>query len=90
MSSLGRLVTFAVRRESTESEIFARTVLLEEAGSIMTHIGRWFMTGVEAGAHRAVFYFGATTPAGPEDETTPTGAAAAGWAHGKLNPDNFR
>jgi hypothetical protein len=49
------------------------TALLDEAGSIMTHIGRWFMTGA-AGALGAAFYFGATTPAGPEDETTPVGA----------------
>ena len=65
------------------------TVLLEETGSIVTHIKRWFMTGAEAGALGAVFYFGATIPAGPEDETTPL-AAAADWADGKLNVDNFR
>jgi hypothetical protein len=42
----------------------------------MTHIGRWFMTGAAGavGALGAAFYFGATTPAGPEDETTPIGA----------------
>jgi hypothetical protein len=52
------------------------TTLLAEAGGIMTHIGRWFMTGAAgaAGALGAAFYFGATTPAGPEDETTPIGA----------------
>jgi hypothetical protein len=50
------------------------TTLLEEAGSIMTHIGLWFMTGAEAGALGAAFYIGSTTPAGPEDETTPIGA----------------
>jgi hypothetical protein len=52
------------------------TTLLDEAGSVMTHIGRWFMTGAgaAAGALGAAFYFGATTPAGPEDETTPIGA----------------
>ncbi|MGB6176258.1 MAG: hypothetical protein WBF43_07955, partial [Methylocella sp.] len=49
------------------------TTLLEDAGTI-THIGRWFMTGAEAGALGAAFYFGSTTPAGPEDETTPVGA----------------
>lgn len=50
--------------------------LLEDAGSVMTHIGRWFMTGAAgaAGALGAAFYFGATTPAGPADETTPIGA----------------
>jgi hypothetical protein len=55
------------------------TTLLEDAGSVMTHIGRWFMTGAEGAAGAAVavgaaFYFGSTTPAGPEDETTPIGA----------------
>ena len=52
------------------------TTLLEDAGSVMTHIGRWFMTGAEgaAGALGAAFYFGSTTPAGPADETTPIGA----------------
>ena len=64
------------------------TTLLDEAGSVMTHIGRWFMTGAEgaAGAEGAegaagaavalgaAFYFGSTTPAGSENETTPIGA----------------
>jgi hypothetical protein len=55
------------------------TALLEDAGSMMTHIGRWFMTGAAgaagaAGALGAAFYFGATAPAGPTDETTPIGA----------------
>jgi hypothetical protein len=68
------------------------TVLLAKAGSIMTHIGRWFMT-VAAGAAAALgaaFYFGATTPAGPADESTPIGVAWAEGANGKLNADNFR
>jgi hypothetical protein len=54
---------------------------------IMTHNGRWFMTG--GGTLVAAFYFGATAPAGPEDETTPL-AAGADWANGKLDADNFR
>ncbi len=51
------------------------TPLLQEGGQIMTHIGRWFTPGAGAGAlGLAAFYFGPTTPAGPEDETTPIGA----------------
>ena len=53
----------------------------------MTHNGRWFMTG--GGTLVAAFYFGATAPAGPEDETIPL-AAGADWANGKLDADNFR
>ena len=61
--------------------------LLEDAGSVMTHIGRWFMTGAAgaAGALGAAFYFGATTPAGPADETTPIGAGDQFRIHS--NPD---
>jgi hypothetical protein len=41
----------------------------------MTHIGRWFASGVGAGVlSTAAFYFGSTAAAGPEDETTPIGA----------------
>jgi hypothetical protein len=54
------------------------TALLEEAGPIMTHIGRWLMTGAGASALGAAFYFGSTTPAGPENETTPVGARGIG------------
>jgi len=51
------------------------TPLLQEAGSGMTHIGRWFASGVGAGVlNTAAFYFGSTAAAGPEDETTPIGA----------------
>ena len=51
------------------------TPLLQEAGSGMTHIGRWFASGVGAGAlSTAAFYFDSTAAAGPEDETTPVGA----------------
>ena len=51
------------------------TPLLQEGGPIMTHIGRWFASGVGAGVlSTTAFYFGSTAAAGPEDETTPVGA----------------
>jgi len=50
------------------------TTLLDEAGSIVTHIGRCFMTGAAgaAGALGAAFYFGATTPAGRRMKRLPS------------------
>jgi hypothetical protein len=97
MSSLGRLVAFSAMAKARFLRIGQKaqwaaastvaTALLEVAGPIMTHNGRWFMTG--GGTLVAAFYFGATAPAGPEDETTPL-AAGADWANGKLDADNFR
>ena len=42
------------------------TPLLQEGGPIMTHIGRWFASGVGAGVlSTTAFYFGSTAAAGP-------------------------
>ncbi len=50
------------------------TILLDEAGPALTHIGRWFVPAGSLLAGAPLFYFGSTTAAGPKDEATPVGA----------------